>query len=511
MKEFFQTSSMVRRIQVITTALAFLLLLEFAGILLSSQELLSGLTEQNRINSISDLVMRTDANFASAQETVEKFSTAKASEKATLELVYRKAHSQTTETLNAALAHAIQFPEVAKSLDEVNVALNGLDTIANRIFNSESGMSAVELSRDLLLAKQFGLDCKDSLGRAQSILKTSGERTFSRIYGNRFAPLYTSLALSAAFFLFVLISGLRTSRRLKLSVGNLLAATDRAAKGDLSVRPVVLFHDEFGQLTAGFGEMMANLERSLENAQKAIRFRDEFLSIASHELKTPITSMKLQLQLARRQTSPEENIVPSAHRLARLLSVSTTQVDRLNALVDELLDVSRIQSGKLMLEFAQEDLVSIVRGVLENLDESLRSAGCAVDLTSSGPVFVYCDRFRVEQVVTNLLTNAMKYGAGQPVHIEVERVGNVARLRVQDEGMGIPEDKLGIIFDRFERATHSRNISGLGLGLYIARQIVSAHKGRISVESSPGKGATFVVDLPMKELAFGEVGLSPQL
>lgn len=237
-----------------------------------------------------------------------------------------------------------------------------------------------------------------------------------------------------------------------------------------------------------------------EAAQRAIRTRDEFISIASHELKTPITSLKLQLQITRRATNPETGMLPTPEKLAKVLDGAQTQINRLTKLVDDLLDVSRIESGKLSFNFEILDLSEVVQEMAAVYGDHLLSFGCALDVKTPGPVRVWADRFRLEQVILNLLSNATKYGAGQPVELSVAVAGDQVELRCRDFGMGIPKDKVDRIFERFERAITANNISGLGLGLYITREIVHGHSGTIRVESDEGQGSTFTVRLPSFEL-----------
>ncbi len=237
-----------------------------------------------------------------------------------------------------------------------------------------------------------------------------------------------------------------------------------------------------------------------EASQKAIRTRDEFLSIASHELKTPITSLKLQLQMTRRSVKPDQGILPSAEKIAKVLDVSSIQVNRLTALVEDLLDVSRIQSGKLTYSFEDTDLSALVREMSERFAEQLKVAGCELRIEANQSVMVQCDRFRFEQIIINLLSNAAKYAAGKPVEVCIRRSGDIAQIIVKDYGMGIPAAKLEKIFERFERAVSASNISGLGLGLYITREIVKAHHGVIRAQSKLGEGSTFTVELPALKL-----------
>ncbi|AKJ00666.1 PAS domain S-box-containing protein [Archangium gephyra] len=231
--------------------------------------------------------------------------------------------------------------------------------------------------------------------------------------------------------------------------------------------------------------------RLYREAQEAIRLRDEFLSIASHELKTPLTSLRLQLSLLERLMGAEV-----LARLGGKLEGAHRQVDRLASLVTTLLDVSRIATGRISLELSEVDFTLAVREALERLREVFAQAGCTVTLQAWGPVVGRWDALRLDQVIVNLLTNAAKYGQGRPITVRVEADRELARLTVRDEGIGIAAEALPRLFGRFERAVSVRHYGGLGLGLYISRQIIEALGGRVSVDSRPGEGATFTVELP---------------
>lgn len=236
-----------------------------------------------------------------------------------------------------------------------------------------------------------------------------------------------------------------------------------------------------------------------EEAQKAIEIRDSFLSIAAHELKTPLTSLKLQVQLGELQVERSATAPLPAEKLKRVFQVCHSQADRLNSLVDDLLDVGRIESGTIVYNFTEVDMRKLIESVLERFGEALRLKDVSLELPEQAPVIVICDTFRIEQVLINLLSNSVKYGLGKPVVVRLERVNGKARISVRDHGMGIAAEKLDLIFNRFERAISARNISGLGLGLYISRRIIEAHRGKIWVESELGQGSTFVVELTAKK------------
>jgi PAS domain S-box-containing protein len=230
-------------------------------------------------------------------------------------------------------------------------------------------------------------------------------------------------------------------------------------------------------------------------AQDAIRLRDEFLAIASHELRTPLTTLQLQLDSLERTA----NHVPpdQAARLRRKLASSSRQVVRLVDLVDSLLDVARITTGRLAIKPEWMDLVEVAGDMIDRFEHQARGAGSTLEIDAGeSPIDVHWDRLRVEQVLSNLLSNAIKYGAGKPVDLRLERAGDRVRLIIRDRGIGIREADVERIFGRFERAVSVRHYGGLGLGLFITRQIVEAHDGEISVVAGEGPGARIVVSIP---------------
>lgn len=236
-------------------------------------------------------------------------------------------------------------------------------------------------------------------------------------------------------------------------------------------------------------------------ALDAVQARDEFLSIASHELRTPLTSLHLQVESLQRviRRGGERGQELATELVASKLEVAARQVTRLIRLIDELLDVSRITTGQFRIEVEPMDLAAMARDVATRFADDARKADCPVKVqVGEAPVLGRWDRVRLEQVVTNLFTNALKFGAGKPVDIELEADAETARLTVRDHGIGIPPEAQGKIFERFERAPSARGFGGLGLGLYIAQRIVAAHGGRIALHSEAGKGAAFTVVLPLE-------------
>jgi PAS domain S-box-containing protein len=231
--------------------------------------------------------------------------------------------------------------------------------------------------------------------------------------------------------------------------------------------------------------------------RRAVQVRDEFLSIASHELRTPLTATQLQVDgLARLLRGDAEANLRSG-RLARSVAAVSGQVVRLSELVNVLLDVSRIASGRLELEPAELDMSDLARQVIERWRPAAAAARCELVLRPPpGELRGRWDPLRLEQVFNNLLSNAVKYGQGRPVEVSVEGDARRARFSVTDRGIGIAATDHGRIFDRFERAVSGRNYGGLGLGLWICRQIIEGMNGTIKLESAPGDGATFIVELP---------------
>ena len=235
-------------------------------------------------------------------------------------------------------------------------------------------------------------------------------------------------------------------------------------------------------------------------AQNAIRTRDEFFSIASHEFKTPLTALKMTLQVMQYGISAKDGITLAPEMFAKMLDTSSRQADRLTHLVEDLLDVVKVRIGRLGVRFEELDLSVLVKEVAEQYSEALSKAKCELKLDMQPGVVGLWDRTRIEQIVVNLISNVIKYAPGAPLLIKLASDGDTATLQIQDSGPGIAPDQQEKLFERFERTNTSRNIAGLGLGLFIVKQIVEAHHGAIRVESNPGKGTKFVIELPTKAL-----------
>ncbi|HME90690.1 MAG TPA: HAMP domain-containing sensor histidine kinase, partial [Myxococcaceae bacterium] len=190
----------------------------------------------------------------------------------------------------------------------------------------------------------------------------------------------------------------------------------------------------------------------------------------------------------------------SASELSGKFEQVDKQLERIVKLVDELLDVSRVSAGRLSLQPEEMELGPLVRETVDSFKEQLDQTHTPVEIFADRPVHGSWDRLRLQQVVSNLLTNAMKYGSGRPIRISVYSSKHSATLVVMDQGIGIAKDQQGIIFEAFERGSSAPKTGGLGLGLYIVSKIVEAHHGKIRVDSKPGLGSTFVVELPLRPL-----------
>ncbi len=240
-------------------------------------------------------------------------------------------------------------------------------------------------------------------------------------------------------------------------------------------------------------------ERVAEDLRHTVQLRDEFLSLASHELNTPLTSLQLQVGAVRRAMGKSRSWDPE--KMMARMGFIDRQVLRMARLVRGLLEVNRISRGRVELSLEPVDLRTVIEDVLADLEEDLARAGCRVETHFDGPAVGLWDRMRLEQILTNVVSNALKYGAARPVEIVAANSadGN-AVVTVRDEGIGIAEEDRERIFERFERAVSSENYGGFGLGLWIAKVFAEAMGGRMHVESRVGQGSVFTLELPLQTL-----------
>jgi signal transduction histidine kinase len=241
--------------------------------------------------------------------------------------------------------------------------------------------------------------------------------------------------------------------------------------------------------------------RLFRKAQQALKARDEFLSMASHDLRSPLNSLRMQLQAVRKDMQQDAGTPCCPKKMAARVESMERQTDRMLHMMDALMDITQMTAGRLELRRQELDLVGLVREAVATLDEELRQSRVEIRVHAEGAVEGAWDRLRLEQVVDNLLSNAVKYGRGQPVDLTVSTEGNMAKLVVRDQGVGIAPEDQERLFERFERVCFDRDVTGYGVGLWIVRRVVEAHGGSITVESRLGEGASFTVQLPLRSQA----------
>ncbi len=292
----------------------------------------------------------------------------------------------------------------------------------------------------------------------------------------------------------------------ELGLWQILIVPFKCVRGPHGVMTLVMSSStrEFSQSDVFLAEELSRIASyAIDNAflyakvQNAVRSRDRFLSFASHELKTPLTSLLLQIQLLLSQSVNKE--VLDAKLFSKMLAICESQVNRLSALIDRLLDLTRIQNGHLKLNLARTDLSKLTLDVVSKLNPQAVHAGSKLTVADLHSVSGLWDSNQIEHVVSNLLSNAIKYGGGKPIEVGINEDTDFAILTVKDHGVGIAPGDLTEVFKRFKRASTDNKIEGLGLGLYIVKQIVSAHNGEVELESKLGMGSTFRVKLPLRQ------------
>lgn len=295
-----------------------------------------------------------------------------------------------------------------------------------------------------------------------------------------------------------------------LPVRSYLAVPVKSRNGEvigglfLGHKEVGKFSDREERIVSGLASQIAiamDNARLFNKANEAIRLRDEFLSISSHELKTPLTSLKLQLQHFSRSLNRGQTEVLEESKVKNLVTICNRQVNRINSLVEDMLDVSRIVNGKLNLNYEEVDLAELVKEVIERYRPLATDAKCSLEVHTMDKLDSKIDRLRIEQILINLFTNAVKYASGCPIKVILSETGGEVELKVLDSGPGISPENQKRIFERFERNTSDVGKSGLGLGLYIAQQIAAAHGGSIHLQSDTGKGSEFTVRFPVRPLS----------
>jgi signal transduction histidine kinase len=248
-------------------------------------------------------------------------------------------------------------------------------------------------------------------------------------------------------------------------------------------------------------QLLTQLQVARGELEHAVRMRDDFMSIVSHEVRTPLNGLILEAQLRRLHLSRGNLAAFSEDKLKAMVERDERQINSLIRLVEDMLDVSRIRTGKLSIRPRTFDLGHLVRGLVENFSAQAQALDTHIELQRCEAVQGEWDEFRIEQVLANLLSNALRYGERKPVRVRVFADGAMACVQVQDQGIGIDAQNQQRIFQQFERIAAQQASGGLGLGLYISEQIVLAHGGRIEVDSQTGAGSIFSVYLPLPEAA----------
>lgn len=276
------------------------------------------------------------------------------------------------------------------------------------------------------------------------------------------------------------------------AIGAYWAETHRATEGEVKLLGALA---DLTSVALENVQLYAQLQARMQEAELAVSARDEFISIAAHELRTPLTALQLQLQNLEHLAS--RNPTPADRRFPERTGRAVAAVRRLTGIVDSLFDASLVTQGAMPLSIEDFDLAETAREVLERFAVAARRANCELRLEAPRSLSGRWDRTRIEQVLTSLLSNAVKYGAGKPVEVLVEPSADGARIAVRDHGAGIAPEVAKRIFERFGRAGSVTRYAGLGLGLYLARQVVEAHGGSIDFQTESGAGSTFIVALPL--------------
>jgi signal transduction histidine kinase len=254
--------------------------------------------------------------------------------------------------------------------------------------------------------------------------------------------------------------------------------------------------------------LLRELNKTQEELQRSLRMRDDFMSLVAHELRTPLNTLVLETQM--RSLQLKRGNVPAfdPEQMADMIKRDERQIKAMIRLIDDMLDVSRMKSGTLSIRPGKVELMGLLERVVNDLSLQAAAANTTLQLCVHAPVEGWWDEFRIEQVIVNLLTNALRYGGGGTVEVDVQEVGCHVRIDVRDHGKGIAPDYIDRIFEPYERGAKAGEPKGLGLGLYISRQLATSHGGELTVQSTPGQGATFSLLLPCTEEAVPATAVS---
>lgn len=257
---------------------------------------------------------------------------------------------------------------------------------------------------------------------------------------------------------------------------------------------------EFGRREHQYQKQIERLTLEKNQVIREIQAHDEFISIASHELKTPLTTTLLKLQTVLDNIRNVSLANFSIQNLLEMLESAEQQAQTLGKMITDLLNVSLIRRGRMQLELEQVDLSEITKEIVKRFSEKARKENVEIQLKTHNNLKGYFDKVKIEQVITNLISNALKYGEQKPILVALSKAGSIGRISVKDSGVGVPRDVQQKIFNLFERGISIGNNSGLGIGLFVSNQIVKAHRGKILLASRPGKGSVFTIELPLRKM-----------
>lgn len=248
-------------------------------------------------------------------------------------------------------------------------------------------------------------------------------------------------------------------------------------------------------------QLVEELHTTQEELQISLRMRDDFMSMVAHELRTPLNALSLESQLRDMQLQKENYSAFGPEQLKKMVARDNRQIQSMVRLIDDMLDVSRLRRDMLSLQPAQFELSGLVQRVVDDLSHQAKAVGSVITVICEKQVSGCWDEFRIEQILINLLSNALRYGSGQPIEVRLTERDSIARIAVSDQGIGISADDQERIFDSFERCENNGVAAGLGLGLHISKGLAEAHFGSISVRSKLGEGSVFTLELPLQKSA----------
>ncbi|MGY1488995.1 hybrid sensor histidine kinase/response regulator [Methylobacillus pratensis] len=244
--------------------------------------------------------------------------------------------------------------------------------------------------------------------------------------------------------------------------------------------------------------LLAELRHTQAELEKSITIRDNFISMVAHELRTPLNTLFLDVQVRTLQLERDNLAAFTQPELQKMTERDRRQIKNMIRLIDDMLDLTRISSGRLSVRPISTNLTELLQRLVHDLTPQAKTLGYTLELDAEEQIHGEWDAFRLEQIIANLLTNAMRYGNAKPIHISLQQQAGNALIAIKDQGLGISPEDQARIFLAFERCQGNQVSAGLGLGLYIAQQLAEAHQGRITVQSTLGEGSTFTLQLPLQ-------------